>query len=296
MQDVRLVVITGMSGAGKSQVMRTMEDLGYFCVDNLPPALIPKIAELCDQSTGRVSKVALVVDIRGREFFDMLMQVLEEMESLGYAYEMLFMEAADATIIRRYKETRRRHPLAPQGRISEGIALERERLEQVRGRATQIIDTSAISTNQLKEKIIGMFAGGQEQTRMSITVVSFGFKYGVPLDADMVFDVRFLPNPFYVESLKRKSGTVPEVAEYIGKWPITQQLLEKLSGLLEFLTPNYIKEGRAQLIVAVGCTGGLHRSVFVAHRLYEGLRSKGYKVNVEHRDVKHNQVEFHVEC
>lgn len=295
MEDVRLVIITGMSGAGKSQVMRTMEDLGYFCVDNLPPALIPKIAELCDQSAGRVSKVALVVDIRGREFFDMLMQVLEEMETYGYIYEMLFLEASDETLIRRYKETRRRHPMAPQGRISEGIVMERERLEQVRGRATYIIDTSDISTAQLREKIIDRFSGGHEQERMNITLVSFGFKYGVPLDADMVFDVRFLPNPFYVESLRRKSGTVPEVAEYIWKWPLTQQLMEKLSGLLEFLVPNYIKEGKAQLVIAVGCTGGLHRSVFIAHKLYEGLKNKGYKANLEHRDVKHNQVEQHIE-
>ncbi|MEN6413910.1 MAG: RNase adapter RapZ [Veillonellales bacterium] len=296
MDNFRLVIVTGMSGAGKTQVVRAMEDLGYFCVDNLPPALIPKFAELCSQSAGQVSKIALVVDIRGREFFDTLVQVLEDMEKQGYMYEMLFLEASDETLIRRYKETRRRHPMAPHGRISEGIARERERVEHVRGRATHIIDTSDLSTANLKEKIIALFGGEKETERMTITVVSFGFKYGVPLDADMVFDVRFLPNPFYVESLRRKSGIEPEVGDYIWKWPITQQFMEKLAGLVDFLVPNYIREGKSQLIIAIGCTGGLHRSVFVAHKIYEGLRSKGYKVNIEHRDIKHNIVDARPEC
>jgi UPF0042 nucleotide-binding protein len=295
MEDVRLVIITGMSGAGKSQVVRFLEDLGYFCVDNLPPALIPKFAELCEQSAGKVSKAGLVVDIRGREFFDRLMQVLEGMEKQGFMYEMLFLEASDETLIRRYKESRRRHPMSPHGRISEGISRERDRLEHVRGRATHIIDTSDLSIAKLKEKIAALFGGGIESDRMTINVVSFGFKFGIPLDADMVFDVRFLPNPFYVESLRRKSGVVPEVSEYIGKWPITQQFMEKLGNLLEFLVPNYVREGKSQLVIAIGCTGGLHRSVFVAHKLYESLRNKGYKVNLEHRDIKNNDVEVHIE-
>lgn len=296
MDNFRLVIVTGMSGAGKTQVVRAMEDLGYFCVDNLPPALIPKFAELCSQSAGQVSKIALVVDIRGREFFDTLVQVLEDIEKQGYLYEILFLEASDETLIRRYKETRRRHPMAPHGRISEGIARERDRVEQVRGRATHIIDTSDLSTAKLKEKIAALFGSEKETDRMTITVVSFGFKYGVPLDADMVFDVRFLPNPFYVESLRRKCGTEPEVRDYIWKWPITQQFMEKLAGLVDFLVPNYIREGKSQLIIAIGCTGGLHRSVFVAHKIYEGLCSKGYKVNIEHRDIKHNIVDVHPEC
>lgn len=291
MDNFRLVIVTGMSGAGKTQVVRAMEDLGYFCVDNLPPMLIPKFAELCVQSAGRVSKIALVVDIRGGEFFDTLVQVLEDLELQGFMYEILFLEASDQTLIRRYKESRRRHPMAPFGRVSEGITHERERLEQIRGRATHIIDTSDLTTTQLKEKITDLFAGERESERMSITVVSFGFKHGIPLDADMVFDVRFLPNPFYVESLRRKSGKVAAVSDYIGKWPITHQFLDKLSNLIDFLVPNYIKEGKGQLIIAIGCTGGLHRSVFVAEKIYEGLHSKGYKVNVEHRDIKHNIVE-----
>jgi len=296
MEDLRLVIVTGMSGAGKTQVVRVMEDLGYFCVDNLPPMLIPKFAELCAQSAGRVGKAALVVDIRGREFFDTLIQVLEDMEKQGIIYEMLFLEAADETLIRRYKETRRRHPMAPHGRISEGIARERERLDRVRGRATHIIDTSDMHKTTLKDKVTALFASERECARMNITIVSFGFKYGVPLDADMVFDVRFLPNPFYVESLRRKSGAVAEVGEYIWKWPITQQFMEKLAGLVDFLVPNYIKEGKSQLVIAIGCTGGLHRSVFVARKIYEGLKDKGYKVTIEHRDIKHNDVEEHREC
>ena len=291
MEDVRLVIITGMSGAGKTQVVRAMEDLGYFCVDNLPPMLIPKFAELCAQSAGRVNKIGLVVDIRGREFFDTLVQNLEELEKQGYRYEMLFLEASDETLIRRYKETRRRHPMAPHGRISEGITRERERVDQVRGRATQIIDTSELSTADLRKKIMTLFTSEDEYQRMNITVVSFGFKFGIPLDADMVFDVRFLPNPFYVESLRRKSGEVAEVGDYIWKWPITQQFMEKVTEFVEFLVPNYIKEGKSQLIIAIGCTGGMHRSVFVASKIYEGLRAKGYKVNLDHRDIKKNKVE-----
>lgn len=291
MDNFRLVIVTGMSGAGKTQVVRAMEDLGYFCVDNLPPMLIPKFAELCVQSAGRVSKIALVVDIRGGEFFDTLVQVLEDLEREGFMYEILFLEASDETLIRRYKESRRRHPMAPFGRVSEGISRERERLEQIRGRATHIIDTSDLATAQLKEKITALFAGERESDRMSVTVVSFGFKYGIPLDADMVFDVRFLPNPFYVESLRRKSGRTTEVSEYIGKWPITHQFLEKLGSLIDFLVPNYVKEGKGQLIIAVGCTGGLHRSVFVAEKIAEGLKKKGFRVNVEHRDIKHNVLE-----
>lgn len=295
MDDARFVIITGMSGAGKTQAVRCLEDMGYFCVDNLPPALIPKFAELCSQSAGKVNKVALVVDIRGREFFDTLVQVLEDMEAQGYMYEMIFLEAADETLIRRYKETRRRHPMAPHGRISEGIARERERVERVRGRATHIIDTSDISTATLRDKITSLFSSDTEFERMNITVVSFGFKHGIPLDADLVFDVRFLPNPYYVESLRRKSGAVREVAEYIEKWPITQQFLEKVQGFVDFLVPNYIKEGKSQLVVAVGCTGGLHRSVFIAGKLYQALKRQGYKVNLEHRDIKNNVVELHHE-
>lgn len=291
LQQPRLVIITGMSGAGKTQVMRFVEDLGYFCVDNLPPALIPKFAELCSQSGGRVQRIALVVDIRGGDFFDQLMQVLEDLEGQGIMYEVLFLEASDDTLIRRYKETRRRHPLAPEGRISEGIRLERDRLEYIRGRATHIIDTSDFTTAQLKERIVELFEEDRGKPQINITMVSFGFKYGIPLDADMVFDVRFLPNPFYVASLRTKSGENPLVAEYIDKWPVTHQFLKRLQGLLDFLVPHYVKEGKTQLVIAVGCTGGLHRSVFIIGRIAEALQAQGYRVGIEHRDVKHNVVE-----
>jgi len=288
MESVRLVIITGMSGAGKTQVVRAMEDLGFFCVDNLPPMLIPKFAELCAQSDGRVNKIGLVVDIRGREFFDTLVQTLDELGKQGYRYEMLFLEASDETLIRRYKESRRRHPMVPHGRISEGIARERERLDRVRERATHIIDTSELSTADLREKITSLFTSEIEIQRMSITVVSFGFKYGIPLDADMMFDVRFLPNPFYVESLRRKSGEVAEVGEYIWKWPVTQQFMQKVTDFTDFLVPNYIKEGKSHLIITIGCTGGMHRSVFIACKIYEDLKKKGYKVNLDHRDIQKN--------
>ena len=291
MENPRLVIITGMSGAGKTQVMRFMEDLGYFCVDNLPPALIPKFAELCAQSGDRVNRVALVVDIRGGQFFDQLMQVLGELDQQSILSEVLFLEASDETLIHRYKETRRRHPLAPQGRISEGISKERDRLEYIRGRATHIIDTSDLTTAQLKEKITELYESGAEQSRIHVNVVSFGFKYGIPLDADMVFDVRFLPNPFYVESLRRKSGENSLVREYIDKWPVTQQFLRRLQEFISFLVPHYVKEGKSQLVIAIGCTGGLHRSVFVAVKVGEMLRGQGYHVTIEHRDIKQNTVE-----
>lgn len=291
MEKPRLVIITGMSGAGKTQVMRIMEDLGYFCVDNLPPALIPKFAELCEQSGGRVTRIALVVDIRGGKFFDELMQVLGEMDQQNMMTEVLFLEASDETLIHRYKETRRRHPLAPEGRISEGIRDERDRLEYIRGRATHIIDTSNLTTLELKTRITELYEGGSTSARLHVNVVSFGFKYGIPLDADMVFDVRFLPNPFYVEPLRHKSGENPLVREYIDKWPVTHQFLSRLQSFVDFLIPHFAKEGKSQLVIAIGCTGGLHRSVFVASKIRDSLREQGYLVSLENRDIKHNVVE-----
>ena len=296
MEEFRLVIITGMSGAGKTQAVRALEDLGYFCVDNLPPALIPKFAELCSQSAGKVSRIALVVDIRGREFFDTLAQVLEEMEKQGQVYEVLFLEASDEVLIRRYKESRRRHPLAAQGRVSDGIVRERARLEPIRGRATHVIDTTGMATAKLREKLTGLFATGAQMQRMSITVVSFGFKHGLPLDADMDFDVRFLPNPFYVENLRRKSGVTPEVGEYIAKWPVSQQFQERLWSFVDYLIPHYVNEGKSHLIIAIGCTGGMHRSVYIAQKLYERLRNHGYKITIEHRDIRHNLPEPEMKC
>ncbi|MDR1702586.1 MAG: RNase adapter RapZ [Sporomusaceae bacterium] len=288
MKDFRLVIITGMSGSGKSYVMRAMEDLGYFCVDNLPPFLIPKFAEICTQSGGSITKIALVVDIRGREFFGSLTPVLEELDKSACHFEILFLEASDTVLIRRYKETRRHHPMSPSGRLSDGIAKERDRLERIRGRATHIIDTSELTPAQLRAKIVYLFASDKAEERMPVSLISFGFKYGMPMDADLVFDVRFLPNPFYVESLRRHSGLEMPVSEYIAKWPVTEQFLEKLFDLINFLLPQYVKEGKNNLIIATGCTGGLHRSVFIAEKLADHLKFKGYTASVEHRDLERN--------
>lgn len=286
----RIIIVTGMSGSGKTQVCRFLEDLGYFCVDNLPPILIPKFVELCAHAVNSVSHLVFVVDTRSREFFDTLLQVLEDMDKNDRDYELIFMDASDDTIIRRYKETRRSHPMALSSRISDGIAKERARLESVRGKATYIIDTSNLTKSVLREKIKRLF-GIHEGAEMNISVLSFGFKYGMPLDADMVLDVRFLPNPFYIETLRRKSGAVAEVAAYIMEKSVTQEFLKRLDPLIEFLTPQYVSEGKSQLVIAVGCTGGMHRSVFVAKHLYELLKNKGYAVNLEHRDLMKNDVQ-----
>ena len=295
--DFRFVIVTGMSGGGKTQACRYMEDLGYFVIDNLPPVFIPKFVELCKHAGGHVGKVVLVVDTRSREFFDTFIHTLDDMDRDDVSYEMLFMDASDPVIIRRYKETRRRHPMAPSSRISEGIAKERERLAPARAKATYIIDTSELKKVELRDKIHRLF-GNTEGEQMNINVLSFGFKFGMPLDADMVLDVRFLPNPFYIETMRHKSGAVPEVAEYIAKWPVTQEFIERLDGMIDFLVPQYVKEGKSQLVIAVGCTGGMHRSVFIAKHIYERLSAKKYPVKLEHRDLMKNDVWEHVreEC
>ena len=290
----RIVIVTGMSGGGKTQACRYLEDLGYFCVDNLPPVFIPKFVELCAHGGNHVKKIVFVVDTRSRDFFDDLVQVLENMDKKDQTYEMLFMDASDDVIIRRYKETRRRHPMAPSSRISDGVAKERARLEPVRSKATYIIDTSNLAKSELKEKILRLF-GNSDGDQMTINVLSFGFKFGMPMDADMVFDVRFLPNPFYIDSLRHKSGAVPEVAEYIDSKPVTQEFEKRLTALIEFLVPQYVKEGKSQLVIAVGCTGGMHRSVFIAHYIFDFLKKKGYIVKLEHRDLMKNDVWEHVE-
>ena len=283
----RFVIVTGMSGGGKTEACRQLEDLGFFCVDNLPPVFIPKFAELCAHSAGHIARVVLVVDTRSREFFATFLHVLESMDKAGQKYELLFMDADDEAIIRRYKETRRRHPLAPNARLSDGIRREREQLSHVREKATYIIDTSTLRKADLKKKILALF-GNTEGSAMGINVLSFGFKHGVPRDADMVLDVRFLPNPFYIDALRYKNGEVPEVAEYIAKWPVTREFTEKLDGLMDFLIPQYIKEGKTQFVIAVGCTGGMHRSVYIARRLFDFLGARGWQATLEHRDLTKN--------
>lgn len=288
----RIVIVTGMSGGGKTQACRFLEDLGYFCVDNLPPVFISKFVELCSHSGVQANKIVLVVDTRSREFFDTFVNVLEEMKKIGHKFELLYMEATDAAIIRRYKETRRRHPLAPLSRLSDGIARERERLAPIKSKATYVIDTSDLKRIELRDKIHRLF-GASSGEPMSINVLSFGFKHEMPLDADMVLDVRFLPNPFYIDALKHKSGAVPEVGEYIAKWPVTKEFIAKLDALLEFLIPQYVKEGRSQFVLAVGCTGGMHRSVYIAKHVYELFKMRGFPVKLEHRDLMKNEVWEH---
>ena len=285
MEGIRFVIITGLSGAGKSQAVHSFEDLGYFCIDNLPPMLISKFAELAAQSEGKVSRIALVSDIRGGAFFSSLMEALEQLERAGFDYEILFLEADDEVLIRRFKETRRRHPLASMGSIVEGIKEERKLLAKIRARADKLIDTSSLTPKQLKEEITTLYAPGSSQENILITLVAFGFKYGIHLDADLVFDVRFLPNPHYIEHLRPLTGNEEEVKNYVWKSSITYKFFQKLCDLVTFLIPLYIKEGKPQLVVAIGCTGGRHRSVSIVNELEKKLKGKNYQVIKEYRDI-----------
>ncbi|NEW09532.1 RNase adapter RapZ [Paenibacillus sp. SYP-B3998] len=287
----KLVIITGMSGAGKTIAVQSLEDLGFFCVDNLPPVLIPKFAELIVQSMGKIGKVALVIDLRGREFFTSLQESLRYIqENYTLSYEILFLDATDSTLVQRYKESRRRHPLAPNGAPLEGIAMERKLLEELKGLATQAIDTSTLKPLQLKERIISRFTN-LESNRISINVISFGFKYGMPIDADLIFDVRFLPNPHYVEQLRPQTGQDADVYDYVMKWNETQEFLTKLLDMLLFLMPQYKKEGKSQVVVGIGCTGGKHRSVAIAEYLGKVMgNSETEAVRVSHRDAERDRV------
>ena len=282
----KLVIITGMSGAGKTIAVQSLEDLGFFCVDNLPPVLIPKFAELIEQSHGRIGKVALVIDLRGREFFTALSESLQYLKNHStVSFEILYLDATDSVLVQRYKESRRRHPLAPAGVPLEGIQSERVLLEELKGMATQVIDTSSLKPADLKERIAARFTDA-ERNAMSLNIISFGFKYGVPIDADLIFDVRFLPNPHYVEQLRPNTGRHPDVYDYVMKWNDTQTFLAKLHDMLSFLIPQYRKEGKSQVVVGIGCTGGKHRSVAIAEYLgkaFEGSETESVRVN--HRDA-----------
>lgn len=280
-----LIIITGMSGAGKSVAVRSLEDLGFFCVDNLPPVLIPKFAELIEQSNGKIAKVALVIDLRGREFFTALAESLAFIKDHFTIHsEILFLDATDSVLVQRYKESRRRHPLAPEGMPLDGIRLERKMLGELKLSATQVVDTSNMKPAQLREKIISRFSH-MEGSQLSVNITSFGFKYGVPIDSDLIFDVRFLPNPHYIEQLRPLTGQDSDVYEYVMKWPETQTFLAKLLDMLHFLLPQYHKEGKSQVIIGIGCTGGKHRSVAIAEYLGRMLgTSETEKVRVSHRD------------
>jgi len=284
-KEINLVVITGMSGAGKTVAVQSLEDLGFFCIDNLPPILLPKFAELLEQSKGKLRRVALVIDLRGRDFFSSLFESLDTLEKHhGIHYHILFLDANDQTLVRRYKETRRRHPLSPDGTPLDGITQERKLLEEIKGRAHQIIDTSSLKPAELKEKIASRF-GSVDTNPFSVTFMSFGFKYGIPIDADLVFDVRFLPNPHYVESLRPHTGRDQDVFDYVMKWEETKQFLEKLEDLLRFLLPHYHREGKTQLVIGIGCTGGKHRSVAISEYLCRKFRKQAHCQAI-HRDME----------
>ncbi|MCA0150629.1 MULTISPECIES: RNase adapter RapZ [Rossellomorea] len=283
--DVQLVIITGMSGAGKTVAIQSFEDLGFFCVDNLPPTLLPKFLELMKESGNKMNKVALVMDLRGREFFDHLFKALDELaETSWVSPQILYLDADDSSLVRRYKETRRSHPLAPSGLPLEGIRQERELLEELKGRAQLIYNTSTMKPRELREKILTEFSVNKK-TIFTVNVVSFGFKHGIPIDADLVFDVRFLPNPHYIDHMRPKTGLDEEVSTYVLKWNETNKFIEKVTDLLSFMLPQYKREGKSQLVVAIGCTGGQHRSVALAEYLGHHFE-KDYQTKISHRDIQ----------
>lgn len=286
MVDLQFIIITGLSGAGKTQATRCLEDLGFFCVDNLPPALIPQFADLCRRSGGKIRKVAVVVDIRGGDFFADLFDSLKILpEEMGIEYQILFLEASSKTLVRRFKEARRKHPLSPQRSIISGIKEETEKLKDLRSKSNYIIDTSDLNPWQLKRKLSSLFSQGTED-EMNINIISFGYKYGVPIDADWVFDVRFLPNPNYVPELQNSNGLDKRVIKFVLNSEVTKQFLDKTIGLVKFLIPYSIEEGKSYLTIAIGCTGGRHRSVVIANHLGKILKKDGMLLSVQHRDIR----------
>lgn len=284
---MRFVIITGMSGAGKSTALKMLEDNNYFCVDNLPIELIMKFAELTFNTTSDKNRdVALGIDIRSGQALQELEKVLDQMQNLKYSYEILFLDANDETLIKRFKETRRAHPLAPEGRVDEGIELERNELEFLRVRANYIIDTSQLLTRELKLEVEKILICNHKFNNLFVTILSFGFKYGIPSDADLIFDVRFMPNPYYIEELKKQTGNDQPVKDYVMNSKVSREFLEKLEDMIEFLIPNYIAEGKNQLVIGIGCTGGKHRSVTVANAIYENLsKDNEIGIKVTHRDI-----------
>ena len=283
---MKFILISGLSGAGKSKAASFLEDMGYYVVDNMPAALIPKFAELCMASPGRYDKVVLVTDIRGGQTFDGLFDALDKLHDMGCDYKILFVEASVEAIIKRYKETRRNHPLSKTGRSLEvAVQLERSALEPVRQRAEYIVDTSALPTAKLRGEMLRLFGSGDTASAMSVSVISFGFKYGIPIEADLVFDVRFLPNPYYIAELRHQTGLDQGVWDFIFGYQQTRDFMKHLEGLIGFLLPLYVEEGKTALVIGVGCTGGHHRSVAITRALAEFIRQKGYSAAENHRDM-----------
>jgi UPF0042 nucleotide-binding protein len=281
----QFVLITGMSGSGKGSVLKTFEDLGFYCVDNLPVDLIPKFAELCRSSASRIERAAVVVDIREGEALSQLPAMYRELMQDHLKLSLVFLEASDPALIRRFEETRRPHPLGRELPVREGIRLERMLLKPMRALADAVIDTSRMNVHELRAVIEGRFGGGTERKMMLVSVVSFGYRYGVPLDADLVFDVRFLPNPNYVRSLKPKNGRDAAVQRYMDRFPQTKEFLNRVMDMLLYLMPHYIHEGKSYLTIAIGCTGGRHRSVALAEQITNDLAEAGYRTKVSHRDL-----------
>ncbi len=283
---MKFIIITGMSGAGKSTVLNYLEDDGYFCVDNLPPALLPKFLEICKNPESNFNQVAIGIDIRGIKYFDELYSVLDKLRKDKEDFEIFFLESSDEVLVKRYKETRRKHPLAESDeRLIDSIKEERTRLKKMRLDADKIIDTSKLLTRDLKDVIHKLTRDGANYNNLTVTILSFGFKYGIPSDADLVFDVRFIPNPYYKQELRRLTGNNKEIQDFVMDFDVSKQFLEKLVQMLEFLVPNYVKEGKNNLIIGIGCTGGKHRSVTLANELYKKISGGDSTVYCEHRDI-----------
>ena len=283
---MRFVIVTGMSGGGKTTAMKMLEDAGYYCVDNLPISLLTKFVDLMINPTSEVTKVALGIDVRAGQDILNVAEIFAELKNQGCRYEILFMDAADHVLLKRYKETRRVHPIAPTERVEVGIVREREMLAEIYKQADYVIDTSSLLTRELKEELDHIFVQNEGGHKLIVTVLSFGFKNGIPADADLVFDVRFLPNPFYIDELKHQTGNDKPVQDYVMSFQEADQFLEKLTDMLEFLVPNYIKEGKYRLVLGIGCTGGKHRSVTLANAIYNKLKELDIcGVTLQHRDI-----------
>ncbi len=284
---MRFVIVTGMSGGGKSTVQKMLEDIGFYCVDNLPVSLIEKFVELIAMPNSEITKVALGLDVRADQSFEDVTKILSQLKQKGYEFEILFLDANEKVLIKRYKESRRVHPLSEAGRIEEGVQKERKILQDIRKNADYVIDTSNLLTRELKMELDRIFIKNEEYNSLMVTVMSFGFKNGIPSDADLVFDVRFLPNPFYIDELKPMTGNDQAVRDYVMKEEEAGIFLQKLTDMIQFLIPNYIKEGKYSLVIAIGCTGGQHRSVTLANELYERMKDQGsYGMKLYHRDIK----------
>lgn len=285
---MEFIIISGLSGAGKSSAAAFLEDLGFYCVDNLPVALLTNFAGLCmaGAGTGKYSRVALVTDIRGGQTFDELFQALDELTAMHLDYQLLFLEASDEVIIKRYKETRHSHPLCRQGySLPEAVQLERTALEPVRRRASHILNSTGLNLSKFRGELLRLFGMGAPSETITVSVTSFGFKYGIPIDADLVFDVRFLPNPYYIPELKECTGLEEDVRSFLFGYRQTNEFLRHLEELLAFLLPEYAEEGKSSLVIAIGCTGGHHRSVAITHAVADFIRQKGYSVEEQHRDI-----------